>query len=309
VAVHHRIPDVGFHAGELSVQRRAGVDSQAARLARMLQPVHLDSGIAAFLADRSFAALTGRDTKTRLWISPLVGSPGFLRITSPTILEIAAEFQDGDPLHGLPADQRVGLVVVDFAARRRVRVNGTLVHVGHRLVVDVEQAFGNCPQYIQERELIPVEHLETETTGLREGVLLSPEDAEQIRSADTFFLGTAHPERGSDASHRGGPAGFVRVERSQLWWPDYAGNDMFNSFGNLSENPEAALLFPDFATRRTVQLAGTAEVDWGQPGRSGDDGLTGRLARFYPRLVVSSESLALRQTTHSPYPRNPPIRD
>jgi len=52
-----------------------------------------------------------------------------------------------------------------------------------------------------------------------------------IAASDTFFLGTTHPVRGSDASHRGGPAGFVRVDGDQLWWPDYPGNNLFNSFG------------------------------------------------------------------------------
>ena len=43
----HRLAGVGFHAGELAVQRRAGVEAQAARLAPMLEPVELDGGIAA----------------------------------------------------------------------------------------------------------------------------------------------------------------------------------------------------------------------------------------------------------------------
>jgi hypothetical protein len=38
---------------------------------------------------------------------------------------------------------------------------------------------------------------------------MATDDIELIRSADTFFLGTTHSERGNDASHRGGPAGFV----------------------------------------------------------------------------------------------------
>ena len=113
-----RRADAGFHAGELAVQHRAGVAAQAARLVRMLEPVELDGGIAGFLADRTFAALTGRDDAGRLWVTPLTGSPGFLNVTSPTTLEVGVALPPGDPLHGLPAGQPVGLVVVEFAARR-----------------------------------------------------------------------------------------------------------------------------------------------------------------------------------------------
>jgi hypothetical protein len=82
-----------------------------------------------------------RDVTNRLWISPLTGSPGFLRVTSPTTVEVYARPSHGDPLDGLPVGQSVGLVVMEFAARRRVRINGIFTRVGSDyLVVAVEQA-------------------------------------------------------------------------------------------------------------------------------------------------------------------------
>jgi uncharacterized protein len=310
MAETNRPADVGFHTGELAVQRRAGVEHRAARLSRMLEPVELDGGIAAFLGDRTFAAMTGRDRAGTLWISPLTGRPGFLHVAPPTTLEIGATIPVGDPLHSLPAGQPVGTVVVEFATRRRVRINGILTQADRgRLMIEVEQAYGNCPQYIQQRVLSPDPLDPAHIGDVRHGSVLSAEDVDLIRGADTFFLGTTHPERGSDASHRGGPAGFVRVEGNQLWWPDYAGNNLFNSFGNLAVDPEAAVLFPDFATGRTLQLSGSAEVDWGEPGRPGDDGHTGRRARFTPTHLVAGRLLAARQADHHPYPRNPDISD
>jgi hypothetical protein len=301
-----RPDDVGFHAGELAVQRRAGVTAQASRLAGMLEPAGLDGGIARFLADRTFAALTGRDRAGRLWVAPLTGPAGFLNVTSPVTLGISAALPAGDPLRGLPAGQQVGLVVVEFAARRRVRINGTLIQSGPgQLVIEAEQAYGNCPQYIQQRVLV-ADHLDLAGAGqVRHASALGPEDMELIRRADTCFLGTTHPGRGTDASHRGGPPGFVRVEGSELWWPDYPGNNMFNSLGNLAVDPEAALLFLDFASGRTLQLTGSAEVEWTAPGRAGDDGHTGRRVRFTLQRLVAGQLLAARQTSHSPYPRNP----
>jgi hypothetical protein len=140
--------------------------------------------------------------------------------------------------------------------------------------------------------------------------VLSPADAELIRAADTFFLGTTNPERGSDASHRAGRPGFVRVDGDRIWWPDYPGNKLFNSFGNLAVNPEAALLFPDFGTGRTLYLSGTAEVEWDAAARPGDDGSTGRRAVFTPQRLVAGKLLSSRQVGGCrPYPLSPPLTD
>jgi uncharacterized protein len=99
------------------------------------------------------------------------------------------------------------------------------------------------------------------------------------------------------------------VDGNQLSWPDYAGNNMFNSFGNLAIDPEAALLFLDFTNGHTLQLSGTAEIEWGDPGRPGDDGHTGRRARFTLQRLVAGHLLAARQTAHSAYLRNPDLAD
>jgi hypothetical protein len=215
----------------------------------------------------------------------------------------------GDPLHGLPSGQKVGMTAIEFATRRRVRVNGTLTGADHILTVEVEQAYGNCPQYIQPR-LLTADGLDRAADGdVHRGVALRPEDTDLIRASDTFFLGTVNPGRGADASHRGGAPGFVRTDGHALWWPDYQGNNMFNSLGNLAVDREAALLFLDFATGRTLHLSGTAETEWGEPGRSGDDGHTGRSVRFAPQRLVAGRLLSLRQTAHSPYPRNPALTD
>jgi uncharacterized protein len=299
----------GFHAGELAVQRRAGVEAEAARLAPMLEPAELRGGLAAFLADRTFAVLAARDPAGRLWVSPLIGPPGFLTVTSPTTLQVMAVIPAAGPLHGLPSGQQVGMIAVEFASRRRVRLNGTLTETGQgRLVVEVDQAFGNCPQYIQQRILAPDDaSQETGPGTARHGTAFGAADVELIRGADTFFLGTAHPERGTDASHRGGTPGFVRVEGNRLWWPDYPGNSMFNSFGNLAVNPEAGLLFTDFGTGVTLHLSGTASIEWGQVGAPGDDGRTGRRGRFDLQHLVAGRFLPAHEVAHRPYPRNPEL--
>lgn len=63
---------------------------------------------------------------------------------------------------------------------------------------------------------------------------------------------------------------------------------MFNSFGNLMVDDEAALLFIDFADGATLHVSGTAQVRWTSPGADGDDGGVGRRVEFSVASVVSS---------------------
>jgi hypothetical protein len=136
-----------------------------------------------------------------------------------------------------------------------------------------------------------------------------PDHACDPRSAPRGRPGTTNPERGSDSSHRGGAPGFVRVDGDRLWWRDYPGNNLFNSFGNLAVDPEAALLFLDFSTGRTLHLSGTAEVEWDAAGRPGDDGQTGRRAVFTLQRLVAGDLLPSRQVADSPHPRLPVLTD
>jgi uncharacterized protein len=85
-----------------------------------------------------------------------------------------------------------------------------------------------------------------------------------VARADTFFIASAHPERGADASHRGGRPGFVQVapDGRSLRFPDYTGNRMFKTLGNLTVEPRAGLLFVDWESGATLQLTGRADVVW-----------------------------------------------
>jgi predicted pyridoxine 5'-phosphate oxidase superfamily flavin-nucleotide-binding protein len=278
-----------FHEGELAIQERAGVRLEAARLAGMLAPGGLSRGAAGWLAERTLAVLAGRDGTGRLWTSALSGPPGFLDGAGQR-LRVDAAFAPGDPLHDLPAGQRVGLIAIDFATRRRMRVNGTLFRDGG-ITVEVAEAFGNCPQYIRPRRLIAATVAAPPVFATLPA--LTSAEAAMVAAADTFFLGTTHLGRGADASHRGGPRGFLRLDGGDLWWPDYPGNNMFNSLGNLATDPAAALFVPDFGTGRTLHLSGTATVEWTEAGTGAADEVTGRRVRFHPTAVVTGEHPAL----------------
>jgi uncharacterized protein len=300
----------GFHEGELAVQARADVLDDASRLSGMLDTPQLRGGLARFLADRDFAVLTARDAAGTLWISPLLSEPGFLDASGGE-LRIHARPRAGDPLAELPADQPVGLVVMDFVARRRVRINGRLTESApQELRIAVEQAYGNCPQYIQQRH---IHHVRTSGTNdalpeaSHTGLPLTTDHQELIHRSDTFFLGTIHPDRGADASHRGGLPGFARSTDQDLWWPDYPGNNMFNSLGNLVVDDEAALLFLDFDRARALHLSGTATIEWIDPDSPGDDGHTGRRVRFQPSEIAEGPRLDLIADAARFSPYDPPL--
>jgi predicted pyridoxine 5'-phosphate oxidase superfamily flavin-nucleotide-binding protein len=285
----------GFHEGELATQRRAGVEAEAGRLESMLDSSDLSDGAARLLASQRFAALTGRDHEGVLWVSPLAAPPGFLRGLAG-VLHVSSAPRDGDPLHEIQAGQQVGLIAIDFATRRRLRINGELVGADHAsLTVRIDQSYGNCPKYIH-RRTFDVAGLATPSKHPRRATLLDPAHQTMIAASDTFFLGTTHPTRGSDASHRGGPPGFVRVDSpSRLWWPDFPGNNMFNSYGNLAVDDEAALLFLDFDTGAALHVSGTAHVRWTSPGAAGDDGAVGRNVAFSVGAVATVAGLATQR--------------
>lgn len=94
----------------------------------------------------------------------------------------------------------------------------------------------------------------------------SERDRQFIEAAPLFFLATADADGRPNVSHKGGLPGFVRVVGpSELAYPDYDGNGMFISIGNLVVNPHVGLLFIDFEHPRRLVIHGTASVSRDDP--------------------------------------------
>src|SRR6476469_8963801 len=93
------------------------------------------------------------------------------------------------------------------------------------------------------------------------------DDKAFIESAIYFFLATADATGRRDSSFKGGPPGFVRVTAdNELAFPDYDGNGMFKSLGNLLVNPNVGLLFIDLHERpRRLRVNGAASVSREDP--------------------------------------------
>jgi uncharacterized protein len=257
-------PRTMFHEGERDVQRRAGVEQMAAQVGRNLLPA-IPGDFAYFLEQQPFVVVAGQDGQGRTWASLLVEGVGFARVLDERRLLLAVEVPSGDPLAGAfeAPGGRIGIIAIEFNTRSRIRLNGTAQRTPDGILVAIEQAFGNCPKYIQRR--LPAARLEPSPTAeRRDGTVLDTRQAELIRAADTFFIASAHPERGADASHRGGRPGFVEVssDGSKLRFPDYSGNRMFQTLGNLTVDPRTGLLFVDWETGTALQVTGRARIVW-----------------------------------------------
>ena len=251
-----------YHPGEIEVQRRAGVRDDADRVGRIVGAV-LSAPAARALADLPLAVAASLDEGGRVWASLLAGPPGFLRRVDDQLLLVACLPSPADPLtRNLGVRGELGLLAIDLATRRRLRFNGrALLDPERGIFLAIEQAYGNCPKYIQARRLeLPEAGLATPLPE-RSPVLTRRQQA-LVAGADTFFIASFHPEGGADASHRGGAPGFVKVvDERTLAFPDYPGNNMFNTLGNLAAQPRAGLLFLDFESGDTLQLTGRARLD------------------------------------------------
>ncbi len=296
--------DTPFHAGELEAQARAGVERMAARVGRSIHHEFVPAA-AHFLEQATLIALATTDPSGRPWASLLGGPPGLATVLDPRAVLLRARPVTGDPAgESLRPGAPVGLLAPDLATRRRLRLNGTIESIGAEgLVIRAAQIYANCPKYIQRRQPLPVAPVSNPIA-----VAASSLDGRQrdwIRRADTFFLATANPGEGADASHRGGTPGFLSVEGNCLSWPDYAGNMMFNSLGNIVAYPQAGVTIADFATGDVLLLSGGASIDWTPDQRAHPEGAERMLHLAIERVVELPGSLPLRADWVEPSPFNP----
>ncbi|MGN9845540.1 pyridoxamine 5'-phosphate oxidase family protein [Nonomuraea sp. H19] len=243
------------------MQLRAGV--RAADLGSAGTRPEIPEKAAAFLRQQHLIVAGAADDLGRLWASVLTGPEGFAEAEDDRTIVVDA--LPAGPLRELFSQERdIGLLAIEPHTRRRMRVNGTAVQAGERLVIWTEQVYSNCPKYIQTRE--PTAKPTGSPARLGSGTALTAHHQAWIGAADTFFIATGGEGLGADVSHRGGNPGFVKVTGpGSLVFPDYVGNSMYMTLGNLEVNPAAGLLFVDWARGETLHLTGSARVDW-DPG-------------------------------------------
>ena len=175
--------------------------------------------------------------------------------------------------------------------RDRYRAWGVARQEGDQLSFDIRMGYPSCPKHIQ-RELIEVpEDSKIVSAEYQNGTTLDKPEKEWIIGAHTFFIGTQTKKGDIESSHRGGDPGFVEIlENGLLRVPDYLGNSMFSTLGNIYENPKAALLFVNYKKGETLQLTGKAELQFDQ--NSTDDfyksGETGRFWTFETKRWIKT---------------------
>lgn len=252
-----------FHDGERAVQREAGVEALAGRVAcRTLD--YMPSVAQDFAMAQRLAVVGFQDAEARLWASAIDGEPGFIRPLSATELLITVVPEAVDELLPTPGAPSwpIGLVLVDFVRRRRMRVNGEARWQSDGIHVTTKEVYSNCGRHIRPRMWAgPVSDDRGEKYGGSWTTYLTLERQALIAQADTCFVATGHPDQGMDVSHKGGNPGFVVVENLvTLGIPDYDGNHLFNSLGNLRVDPRVGLLFWDFQTGLRLQVSGIGEI-------------------------------------------------
>lgn len=292
---------MSFHPGELEVQKRAGVEDRAARLLGMFD-TEVPPVAAEFLAAQPWIVIGAADADERMWATVLYGHPGFITTPLPDVVHIAARPLPGDPLFdALATSTEVGGLALEPGTRRRMRLNGHALPVPDGLEIALEQVYSNCPKYIATRR--PVEW-RVETPTRVAGTMLDARAQELIASADTAFVATRAPGHGVDASHRGGNPGFLRVvDTNTVVWPDYTGNSMFNTLGNIALDPATGLTVVDPATGATLQLSGRSEILWEDGGFPGAQ----RLVRLTVDASVRFEHAAPLRWELVHAARNPPL--
>lgn len=255
-----------WHAGERQLQEKVGVGERMEVLGQKVIRDYMPDQHREFYHQLPFMIAGTVDGSGQPWATLIEGEEGFVTSPDPRRLSFDLAAMALDPLDpassGLDAGDAIGLLGIELHTRRRNRINGQIRQASaQRLEIAVEHSYGNCPQYIQLRQYRRVPERGGERVDSTE---LDARPRALIEGADTFFVASyvEHDDgrRSVDVSHRGGRAGFVRVEGNRLTIPDYAGNLFFNTLGNLSVNPRAGLLFIDFATGDVLQLGGRAEI-------------------------------------------------
>ena len=169
---------------------------------------------------------------------------------------------------------------------------------------------GNCPKYLNKKEII---------TALPEPVLISnslllPEAALNLLSkADAFFISSSHHGSSMGTNYRGGPPGFVRVlvnddSGTTLVFPEYSGNRLYQTLGNLQMSPKAGLVFPDFETQDVLYVTGKTEILIGEAAANllPRSNIVVKLSLTAARFV--QKGLAFRGIVDEFSPYNPQVR-
>lgn len=298
---HRKSP---WHAGERALQEIVHASERLEVIGQKVIRDYMPDQHREFYHQLPFMVVGAVDADGRPWATLLEGSEGFVTSPDPRRLLLAAQPDPQDPAaSGLQVGSAIGMLGIELHTRRRNRINGVIQQVSAEgFEVSVEHSYGNCPKYIQERTYARVSEAASGKVPRQDFNALDDDTSALIRAADTFFIASYVDHdarhRSVDVSHRGGRAGFVKVEGNRLTIPDYAGNLFFNTLGNLQANPVAGLLFIDFATGDMLQLSGRSELLLDSPLIKTFEGAERLWTVEVERVVLRPAAVAIRWQFH-----------
>lgn len=254
-----------FHAGEAQIQAESGIDTAAYDLGvdQSFQP-ELNNSEVKFVGKRTFSVAASIDGQSRPWASPLIGAAGELFVVEDlTTVRVAPRRIEGDPLFdNLSARDSMGVLYFNPAIRRRAKSLGKgTVESDGSITYRMHRMFGLCPKYIFKRDH-EIADSDTRSGGAPTiSAHVNDRDQTQLEATDTVFLASRSQAHGTDPTHRGGPPGFITVvDRDTIEMPEFIGNGMFQTLGNLVLDDRIGFMTLDFATGRLLQLTGRGSV-------------------------------------------------
>lgn len=332
----HTVP-MAFHEGEQKMHSLLHVPTQYNPTSPGLSP-----HAARLLQISSLISLGTLDDEGRPWTTLLGGHPGFARSLGQSIIGLKTQV---DPKHdpviellvGANLDmgpQRVGhngrqmsALGIHLATRDRVKLAGRLVAgalVDTMLKVDgadvstteiqaafkVQKSLGNCPKYLNKKQIIPSV---PQSVLSSDSLPLSEPALDLLARADMFFISASNHGSSMSTNHRGGPPGFVRVLQNDegglvLVYPEYSGNRLYQTLGNMYTDPKAGLVFPNFDSGDVLYVTGNTEIVLGRDAAAilPRSNLVIKVKVNAARFVL--RGLAFRGEPGERSPYNPPIR-
>ena len=296
---------------------------------------------ARLLHTSSLLALGTLDNEGRPWTTLIGGGQGLARSLGQSIIGVKTlvdreydpvldilmgKRQNGEVCEVGEGGRLISALGIHLATRDRVKLWGKMIagafsqpeiknDVGRnagaevQLVLTIQQSLGNCPKYLNMKQIIPFKPSPILSA---ESLPLSPSTIKMLSQADMFFM-SSHYEDRLGTNHRGGPPGFVRVAQNDdrgtvLIYPEYSGNRLYQSLGNICANPKAGLVFPDFDTGDVLYVTGVTEIIHGRDAAAvlPRSNLVVRITITAARFVEQGLSFRGEIGERSPY--NPPIR-
>jgi ferredoxin-NADP reductase/predicted pyridoxine 5'-phosphate oxidase superfamily flavin-nucleotide-binding protein len=328
---------MSFNEGEEKMHKLLHVPGNNNPTSTMLTPQ------ASFLLQRApLLAIGTLDAASRLWTSLWGGHPGFSQplgggiigtrtivdgVNDPVVQALVGGVEKGEMVQD-DTKMFAGLTI-DLMTRKRVKIFGHMIAGSVsdvdvefaegterpdgmpekqdqiQLITKIEQSLGNCPKYLNQYEIRPA--LVTSKL-ISKSAELSVAAKDLITKVDMFFLSSSTPED-MDTNHRGGPPGFVRIlSATEIVYPEYSGNRLYQSLGNLQMNPKIGITFPDYGTGDVLYITGTAAILVGSDAASLLPGsnLAVKITVDEARYVESG--LPFRGTRKDPSPYNPLVR-